>query len=366
MTSASLGLRIVAIFATFAASLLGVAVPLLATKENKMETPYFKCMKACGAGVILGVAMMHLLPEGHEGLESVYPDYPLAYALTCVGVVLVLFIEQSVMILNESQNVKMAPHHAKSDTRPHTHAGDMEHNEDCGFVNCDCEGGGEMKEGGSKYSVAGTGVELTIICEDENNGENLGACVHDDHHCHSHSHEHHNLGLSKLVKTSNVKDIVSIYAMEFSIAMHSVIIGVDIGLLSSSSELVTLVSLMIAISFHQFVEGFSVGTSLSSDTGHTLGNTKIMVFIFIFAVTVPLGIIVGICTSELEETDTDVIAKGAANAVAAGTLIYISLAEMISEYFEANDLKSKPTVKICMLLSLALGAASMAVLANWA
>ena len=367
MLSTSLSLRIVAIFATFAASLFGIALPLWATRDNKTETAYFKCMKACGAGVLLGIAMMHLLPEGHEDLESAFPDYPLAYALTCFGVVLVLFVEQSVMILNESQHAGAysASPGTGPDSSPHSPNSEVEHNEDCGFVNCDCEdatgngNGTTIKKECPECPVIETGIELAVISTSTNETiEKLGA--------HDHTHEHHTLGLSKLMNTNNLKDLVSIYTMEFSIAIHSIIIGVDIGLLSASSELVTLISLIIAISFHQFVEGFSLGSNLSSQSAHTLGHSKIITFVVIFAITVPIGIVIGICTSELEETDTDVIARGSANAIAAGTLLYISLAEMISEYFEAKDLKYQPTVKMFMLLSLALGTASMAVLANWA
>ena len=54
------------------------------------------------------------------------------------------------------------------------------------------------------------------------------------------------------------------------------------------------------------------------------------------------------------------------NALAAGSLLYISLVEMIAEYFTAPDLIERPKLQIMMLISFSFGVVALAVLAIWA
>ena len=58
-----------------------------------------------------------------------------------------------------------------------------------------------------------------------------------------------------LVQDESFKDIVASYIMEFSIASHSIIIGVNLGLLGED-DISSIVALMIALGFHQ-VSDFS-------------------------------------------------------------------------------------------------------------
>ena len=84
----------------------------------------------------------------------------------------------------------------------------------------------------------------------------------------------------------------------------------------------------------------------------------------IFALTVPIGIVIGICTSSDSWGGT--LAKGIANSLAAGSLLYISIGEMIATYFCEKDLVFQPYVKLGMLFSLFIGVVFTSVLAIWA
>eukprot|EP01034_Spumella_vulgaris_P021836 gene21836-27907_t len=167
-----------------------------------------------------------------------------------------------------------------------------------------------------------------------------------------------------VMNSNSLRDLVTAYVMEISIAVHSIIIGVDLGILGQG-ELTTLVSLMIALSFHQFVEGVGLGATIQNSRS-SLGNTKVMGFIAIFSSTMPLGILIGILTSSAPESETQTAFKGAANAIAAGSLLYISLTEMVGSYFNEPDLNDRALLKVGMMISFGIGIAFMAVIAVWA
>ena len=54
-----------------------------------------------------------------------------------------------------------------------------------------------------------------------------------------------------LLQEESFKNIVTAYIMEFSIAAHSIIIGVNLGLLGEDDISTSIVALMIALGFHQ-------------------------------------------------------------------------------------------------------------------
>lgn len=394
-----MSLRVAALFATLGASVIGIGIPLYYKKHSDRDTPMFKCMKACAAGVMLGIGLCHLLAEANEELSEVVPDYPVAYAVTAGGVLLVVVIEQLSIIYANSQSHTL---HVDEKTKnggkivaSRTNS-DVQHKEECGFVSCDCE------EEGSSAKSSPVPVSAALVpsnahdhshdhdhahhsdCCAKTGDVELGAvgsstgdvaCDVSEHKSCIHNHHHGQEEMfTNLMHSSSTRDVVSVYVMELSVAIHSIIIGVEIGLLAGTEDTVTLVSLTIAICFHQFMEGFGLGTTLCNVLGGynaasgLLGNFKLFLFVLIFAVTVPLGIVIGIVTasSESAESDSSVLAKGIASSLAAGSLLYISLAEMMAVYFNAPELSHQPGLKIAMLLSACAGTAILAILAIWA
>jgi formate/nitrite transporter FocA (FNT family) len=56
----------------------------------------FQLLKSFSAGIILGVALLHLLPEG-TGILSEKLEYPLAFAFVCIGCMFTLGVDQVTM-----------------------------------------------------------------------------------------------------------------------------------------------------------------------------------------------------------------------------------------------------------------------------
>lgn len=157
----------------------------------------------------------------------------------------------------------------------------------------------------------------------------------------------------------STKAFVKSVVMEISVAVHSIIIGFGLGSLGSA-DVTTIRVLLVALSFHQFFEGISLGTAISETKLHTY--TK-LAFGGFFAVTLPVGIVIGILT---QATTTGNTVKGAADAIAAGSLIYSCLVEMVAESFQDPSLRHKRGLKLLMILFFSLGCASLCILAIWA
>jgi len=199
--SLSLSLRVAAIFEILLLALIGISLPFLLLHQrakksileseacescascrdedkiafkmkSMLQSLFFMSMKSVSAGVMLGVAMLHLLPDADGDLTEVYPDYNLANAFTCFGIVLVLAIDQFTISWVKSRknssnsnvlskidiirDVNSISTHDHSHSHGHDECGrschlendkpkrefdvtDFEHNERCSFVGCEHE-----------------------------------------------------------------------------------------------------------------------------------------------------------------------------------------------------------------------------------
>lgn len=179
---------------------------------------------------------------------------------------------------------------------------------------------------------------------------------HADHHLEGHIHTH---SLDMVADYDASKAFFKSLIMEISIAIHSVIIGFDMGALGND-DLMTIRALMIAFVFHQFFEGVGLGSVISETR---LSLATIAAFALFFSSTLPMGVVIGMTTSE---SSAGVIIREVANALAAGSLLYTGLVEMAAEDFADPILRSKPFLKLEMIVAMFMGAFFMALLANWA
>jgi zinc transporter ZupT len=85
-------------------------------RTNLLEHPLFMATKSFSAGIILGVAVMHLLPDGMEDLED-QSSYPVALGMMCLGVILTLCLEQVLSLYNSGGH-----HHHGGPDHQHNHS----------------------------------------------------------------------------------------------------------------------------------------------------------------------------------------------------------------------------------------------------
>jgi zinc transporter 1/2/3 len=204
-------------------------------------------------------------------------------------------------------------------------------------------------------------------CDIDNGGHNHA----DQWHGHSHGGIGKELGVGPLshahaAHASHVHkpafSFVRAVVMDFSIAVHSVIIGLALGVNTHLTEIRVLI---VALAFHQFFEGVGLGVVIAVATIATWQKT---VLIVVFCLTTALGVAIGIGVEKryAEDSSDHMYARGILNAFATGNLVYVALVEMIAEDMNTVAVQSSWRLKIAMVVSLCVGAAALAVLAIWA
>eukprot|EP01036_Dinobryon_divergens_P033109 gene33109-42825_t len=266
----STSLQIGAIFEILSLSLIGVALPFVIIYYRNMSKRVehnpsqplildargriediqgntFNTMKAISVGVMIGLAMMHLFPDSNEDLSTIYPDYPLANVLVCFGIILVLSIDQIATTLwrrlHPIQGNKNVDSSYNANAVNIVSVPDHGHDHDHGHPN----GHSELKVLSSSESGMSVPVPHSQDHDHESHHENCGfmTCEHDasagakkkmtsDEQVVDTERAQSlplNLGIPALalLQEESFKDIVAAYIMEFSIAAHSIIIGVNLG-----------------------------------------------------------------------------------------------------------------------------------------
>lgn len=278
-------LKLLCLSLTAVVSLIGFGLPWLAATrvhggpKALLEKPFFRCIKSFSGGIILGVAMLHLLADAVNELGDFF-EYPLGLALAGGGAMLTLGLH----LLAEC-----APKSSPADIDPK-----------------DCE-------------------NIDIFLNKEKTANSARAVI-----------------------------------LEGCVTVHSVLIGYDFGLQSTNAG-GTMTVLMIALCFHQFFEGLGVGTVfLESELPPKVSIASAIVF----AVGLPAGIILGLVHEDDSESGS--ITAGCANAIAAGSLMFSSMTEMIGHDFFDHGLDGRLLLKLQMYFSLVVGFGAMAAIAVWA
>lgn len=151
---------------------------------------------------------------------------------------------------------------------------------------------------------------------------------------------------------------------EVSIALHSVIIGLVLGVAPASE----VPALLIALVFHQMLEGVALG-SAAVEAG--LGRRAYVILVIVFSLTTPLGTAIGIAVrSSMNPNGVSVLlSQGILDAICAGMLIFLAFSEHLNAFkSQAIWLREKGSllVTVCCLTAFATGVSVMAVIGVWA
>lgn len=351
-------LQIGTIFIIMFFSVAGFLVPYYRGAPKTHEAagdPWWLALQLFSAGTVFSVAVIHLLGEnleafeGWEALEEEEEEeehdgaeeeeehhghaFPMGLTFVVIGVCITLGAEVLTMSLLKSK-----------------------HNANCDPVNT---------------------KEVEITTKDTKDAKNDVICAGHDHG-HGHGHEHEESAISTtttdmhhhtdIIVHDKDQSVMKALVMECCIAIHSVVIGVALGGADEYDELSAVIGAYV---FHQFFEGIALGTaSLESD----FDRTTSIIFCAVFALSVPLGIIIGM--SATDDSVDGTITKASFSCVAAGSLIYTSLVEMLGANMEAQihsghvhdaaAVSKKNKNLLISYLSFCAGCAGMAVLAIWA
>lgn len=123
------------------------------------------------------------------------------------------------------------------------------------------------------------------------------------------------------------------------IGVHSILDGVAIG---AGSLLNLSVVIIIAVTLHKFPAALALSSMLVK--GGEFSKKKIIISMFIFALTTPLGAIFAV--SILKNLDTHIVAS--ALGVSAGTFLFISIGDLLPTVYEEHEKGYKYLVSLCL------------------
>ena len=291
-------------------------------KSNiSMPLVLIRCM---AAGIILGVAVMHLMADGQQLLQTQVSlaTYPLGLLFMGVGIFITLAIDQIAM---SSMANAIADNDAQEVTTLRVQDTNTKN------TNTSSSSSSSNSSSSSRY---GTSIMDRDVLSSE----------------------------AEIVTDADRKALVKAYILEAGVAVHSVILGVGLG---TMSKIAAIEVLLIVLIFHQALEGIGLGTVMAETC---LSSRMKILFAIIFGLTLPMGTLIGIAVKQSASNSTqgDLI-EGIMNTLAAGSLVYTSMVEMIASEFQfsVNAQKATGAMKGLMFLSLTGGFAIMSILAIW-
>ncbi|KAH7308129.1 putative Fe2+/Zn2+ regulated transporter protein [Stachybotrys elegans] len=340
------GLRISAIFIILAASLVGSFAPIILARQSKMHVPkltFFVC-KYVGTGVIIATAWLHLLAPavenlGDECLEPMLGDYPWAFAIGLMTVMLMFFVEMVAMRFEKDDEHSGSERYIST---PDSQAGEgttlkklREQPEACPHVN-DIENANAAK-------IPGRPDDISYPPGGE------------DHMSHRREHR------DRDTHFGFAGQLLSVFILEFGVIFHSVFIGLTLG---TTDELEIL---LIVLTFHQMLEGLGLGSRLADAPWPRNRTWVAYIFALGFALSTPIGIAAGI-GAQPNNANTQKLLNGIFDSISAGILMYTGLVELLAHEFMFNEHMRKASFSMQLVAfgCVAFGAGIMALLAKWA
>jgi len=234
-----------------------------------------------GGGVLLAAGLVHLTNDSFESFEeagdgswSKRYDYPWAAFFVCLGFLVTLVIEVSVLqILDDTRNA-----YGSKDGTPQS-----------------------AKKASSLYEAM---LDSAL--------ENHDKCLSDVKVC------EHNHSVGAVLQGGFISAIVFLCA----ISCHSFIAGLGIGALTGTE----LWSGMIAIIAHKSLATFTLANCFMNAN---VSKSMLISFMFGFSLVTPVGILCGMLISNLEGP-----MKGVLIGLAGGSFLYIGIIEVISKEVE--------------------------------
>ncbi|KAK9818907.1 hypothetical protein WJX81_002447 [Elliptochloris bilobata] len=153
-------------------------------------------------------------------------------------------------------------------------------------------------------------------------------------------------------RSARVRVIAVAQVLETGVAIHSVFIGIGLGV---EPRLSVVQPLLIALCFHQAFEGFALGACLLKAQMRRVAFSTMAA---VFATTTPLGIVIGLAIQATYDpaSPTALAVAGCFDSISAGILLYLAFVSLMGEDFlHAQHARSELAVKYTgLVLGVAL------------
>ncbi|KAL9070114.1 MAG: hypothetical protein Q9161_005065 [Pseudevernia consocians] len=328
-----LGARISALFVIMAVSTCATFFPVIAKRVPKVHIPLYVYLFAryFGAGVIVATAFIHLLdpaygeigPNTCVGMTGGWAEYSWCPAIVLTSVMLIFLLdfgaERYVEIkygVNTEQDIQGAVTGVKDGKDP------------------------SGPRSGSQADMPRTTKDFeNAFSEDIEDND------------------------SQAARLAFKQQIAAFLILEFGVIFHSVIIGLNLGVVGS--EFSTLYAVLV---FHQSFEGLGIGARMSA-IPFAPGSWLPWLLCSAYGLTTPIAIAVGlgVRTTYNPNSFTANVVSGVLDSMSAGILIYTGLVELLARDFLFNPLRTRDSKRLAFMMGTTfLGAGIMALLGKWA
>ncbi|CAJ1971632.1 unnamed protein product [Sphenostylis stenocarpa] len=295
--------KIGALVSILFASAIGVTLPMLTKTFPALhpEKELFFIVKAFAAGIILSTGFIHVLPDAFEKLTS--PSLADPWDFPFAGFVAMLAAIGTLMVDS------LATAYFKKSTL-------ISNNKD------------------------------PPVDEEDHHDQHQQVPSHATHQDHAHAS-------LPSPSTDLLRHRVISQVLELGIVVHSVIIGISLGVSESPKRIRPLIA---ALTFHQFFEGMGLGGCISQAKFKSKAVTIMALF---FSLTTPVGIAIGMIISDYynENSGKALILEGVLNAASAGILIYMSLVDLLAPDLMHPRIQASSRLQMGVHASLLFGAA---------
>ncbi|RFU80288.1 zinc iron permease, fungal plant [Trichoderma arundinaceum] len=331
----NLGARISSIFVIFIVSTSVTLFPVLASRKPSWRIPagLYIAARYIGTGVIITTAFIHLLDPAYQaiggiscvGMTGPWADYSWCPALILLGAVITFLTELGAKCYIEAKH-------------------------------------GVQTEKDIQMMVTNQPNARPYNCSDgleaPSNGTNSDSC---------------DKKAANTMETPSTRVLQSIafrqqigafLILEFGIIFHSVIIGLNLGVVGS--EFSTLYPVLV---FHQSFEGLGIGARMASIPFPTKAGWLPWVLCLAYGLTTPLSIAIGLGlrTTYVPNSFTANVVSGVLDSLSTGILIYTGLVDLLARDFLFECDRTKDAKQLALMVFYTLsGAAVMALLGKWA
>lgn len=323
-------------------------------KNYKNAASYMSIASCFGAGVILGAAFSHMVPEAMENFEHYFGEenesstakYPWPMFISIVALLLLITIDT---VAHSAHGNMMGEHHN------HSH-GDAGHSNHLAAIFND-----KPKKQTSQVELSKKDDAVLKIENQETKPQPdqviVASTLNLDHvesdsnkKCESESKS----TSSEVLVRGTKSQVVQAYIFFIALSLHAITDGLSIGAGEEGST--GFYGILIAVIAHKALDGFALGVPLFYAKLPKLHT--IFLILFCCAMT-PLGIGIGIAATQSVSSKNSDLAKGIVLSISMGSFIFITLWEMLPAALnQGKHLGVK-------LIATFLGWGLMALLAVW-
>lgn len=340
-----LGARISSIFVIFACSTIVTFFPVIAKRVPAVRIPLglYLFARYFGAGVIIATAFVHLLdpayseigPQTCVGMTGNWAVYSWPPAIVLTSVMAVFLLDFGAELYVESKYGVV-----KEDER--------------GVIISDVH----------RHDAHGNPVPIEVEVEVERHTTSTAIPIVADIATKKGKTDFDVEELdSAAARRSFQQQIAAFLILEFGVIFHSVIIGLNLGVVGS--EFSTLYPVLI---FHQSFEGLGIGARMST-IPFERSSWLPWILCSLYGLTTPISIAIGLGlrTTYNPNSNTATIVAGVLDSISAGILIYTGLVELLARDFLYDPCRTNDRRRLAfMLFCTFVGAGVMALLGKWA